>query len=99
MIALFFFFALAFASDVVVLDESNFDTIVNGDKHVFVEFFGERKRFFVVVIYCFFFFLFFFFVSSFSCFLFALDFCVLFSLFFSIFQLRGADIARGLFLF
>jgi protein disulfide-isomerase A6 len=40
MIALFFFFALAFASDVVVLDESNFDTIVNGDKHVFVEFFA-----------------------------------------------------------
>jgi hypothetical protein len=34
------FVALAMASDVVILDESNFDSIVNGEKNVFVEFFG-----------------------------------------------------------
>ncbi len=34
------------SSDVVILDESNFDSIVNGDKHVLVEFFGERAPFF-----------------------------------------------------
>merc|ERR1711991_843061 len=34
------FVARAIASDVVVLDESNFDTVVNGDKHVLVEFFA-----------------------------------------------------------
>ena len=32
--------AIARASDVVVLDETNFDTIVNGDKNVFVEFYA-----------------------------------------------------------
>ena len=32
--------AFAAASDVVILDETNFDTIVNGDKHVFIEFFA-----------------------------------------------------------
>lgn len=40
----FFLLALfllsASASDVVVLDESNFDTVVNGAKHVFVEFYA-----------------------------------------------------------
>ena len=32
--------AVSFASDVVVLDESNFDSVVNGDKAVFVEFYA-----------------------------------------------------------
>merc|ERR1711916_312280 len=32
--------ALAAASDVVVLDDTNFDSVVNGDKHVLVEFYA-----------------------------------------------------------
>jgi hypothetical protein len=42
MFVLLFLASLAFvsASDVVILDESNFDSIVNGEKHVLVEFFG-----------------------------------------------------------
>lgn len=31
----------AFASDVVILDESNFDQVVDGSKNVLVEFFGK----------------------------------------------------------
>ena len=39
-VALFVLIAAAFAEHVTVLDPSNFDTVVNGDKHVLVKFFA-----------------------------------------------------------